>query len=288
MPRLHQFIGSVCLASLVLISVTASAEEPASDPLVLAVHPYLPYEEIHTRYRPLADYLQAQLSKNVVVRVGRNYDEHIKFIGKDEVDIAYMGPAAYLEMVRTYGHKPGLARLEINGRPYFHGYLVTTANSGINEPTALRGKRFAFGDPKSTMSHLVPRHMLLTAGIRLSDLEDYSYLGSHKNVALGVLSGDFDAGGVKEEVMVAYRDKGLRAFAKSPAYSEHLFVARSDLDAELIEQLRTALYELSNSPEGRELLKGIKSRVTALVPVQDSDYDGLRQVLDTLATHGVR
>ena len=104
MPRLHQFIGTVCIATLFLISATASAEEPAARPLILAVHPYLPYDEIHTRYRPLADYLQAQLNKTVVVRVGRNYDEHIKFIGKDEVDIAYMGPAAYLEMVRTYGH----------------------------------------------------------------------------------------------------------------------------------------------------------------------------------------
>ena len=287
MPRFYQILGSFFVASLVLISVMASAEESATRPLVLAVHPYLPYDEIHMRYRPLADYLQAQLDTPVVVRVGRNYDEHIKFIGKNEVDIAYMGPAAYLEVVRIYGEKPGLARLEINGRPHFHGYLVTAKDSGINEISALRDKRFAFGDPKSTMSHLVPRHMLLNEGVQVRDLADYSYLGSHKNVALGVLTGDFDAGAVKEEVMDAYRSKGLRAFAKSPAYSEHLFVARSDLDVDLVGKIRNAMYELSNTPEGRELLKGIKSGVTALVPVQDSDYDNLRQVLDALAAQGV-
>ena len=287
MPVFFQIFRPLFVASLILLTVMASADPPAARPLVLAVHPYLPYEEIHARYRPLADYLQVQLNKPVVVRVGRNYEEHIKFIGRDEVDIAYMGPATYLEMVRIYGEKPGLARLEIDGRPHFHGYLVTTSDSDIDGIGALRNKRFAFGDPKSTMSHLVPRHMLLKEGIQVSDLADYSFLGSHKNVALGVLSGDFDAGAVKEEVWAAYRTKGLRAFAKSPAYSEHLFVARSDLDPDLVAQIRTALYGLSDTPEGRELLKGIKDMVTALVPVQDSDYDSLRQVLDALAAHGV-
>ncbi|QKQ28287.1 PhnD/SsuA/transferrin family substrate-binding protein [Candidatus Reidiella endopervernicosa] len=40
----------------------------------------------------MADYLSEAISRDVVVRVGRTYEEHIHQIGIDLVDIAYMGP----------------------------------------------------------------------------------------------------------------------------------------------------------------------------------------------------
>jgi phosphonate transport system substrate-binding protein len=263
------------------------ASEASGQPVVLAVHPYLPFQELKKRYEPLADYLEKALNKEVVVKIGRDYGEHITFIGKDQVDIAYLGPAAYVRMVEKYGKKPLLARLAVNGKPVFRGYLVTSASSGINNLQSLRGKRLAFGDPGSTMSHFVPRHMMLEAGIDVDMLEDYQFLGSHRNVALAVLSGAFDAGAVKEEVYDAFKAKGLKTVATSDSYSEHLFVARSDAPEDFIVKVRNTLFQLSDTAEGREILRNIKQSVTALVPVDDSDYDNLRRVLEMLSEHGV-
>jgi phosphonate transport system substrate-binding protein len=269
-----------------LLDLSRAAEQP-DRPILLAVHPYLPYQELQRRYRPLAEYLSEVLDRTVLVRVGRDYGEHISHIGKDQVDIAYIGPATYVYMVEKYGRKPLLARLEVNGKPVFHGYLVTNANSGVTDIQSLRGKRFAFGDPASTMSHLVPRHMLLEAGLDVSDLEDYQFLSSHRNVALAVLAGAFEAGAVKEEVMETFRDRGLIAFAQSAPFSEHLFLARSNAAEEFIETVREALLGLSDTPQGREILHSIKQTATGLVPVEDSDYDNLRAVLLQLHEHGV-
>ena len=263
------------------------ASEASGQPVVLAVHPYLSYQELQKRYEPLADYLEKALNKEVVVRIGRDYGEHITYVGKDQVDIAYLGPAAYVRMVQKYGKKPLLARLAVNGEPVFRGYLVTSPDSGVNDLQSLRGKRLAFGDPKSTMSHFVPRHMMLEAGIEVGMLEDYQFLGSHKNVALAVLSGAYDAGAVKEEVYDAFKARGLKAIATSDPFSEHLFVARSDAPEEFVVTVRNALYRLSETPEGRTILGNIKHGVTALVPVDDSDYDNLRKVLEMLGEHGV-
>jgi len=263
------------------------ASNESDQPVVLAIHPYLSFQELKKRYKPLADHLEKTLNKEVVIRIGRNYDEHITYVGKDQVDIAYMGPAAYVQMAEKYGKKPLLARLSINGEPVFRGYLVTSSNSDLQDIQSLRGKRLAFGDPKSTMSHFVPRHMMLEAGIDVDMLEDYQFLGSHKNVALAVLSGAFDAGAVKEGVFNAFKPRGLTSIAGSDPFSEHLFVARSDAPEEFVETVRNALYQLSGTAAGRAILRTIKQSVTALVPVEDSDYDNLRAVLETLGEHGV-
>ena len=110
-------------------------------------------------------------------------------------------------------------------------------------------------------------------------LAKHEFLGSHHNVALGVLGGYFDAGGVKEEVFEEYRARGLRMLVKSPPISEHLFVTRATLPAALRESLRSAMMELSEDERGGDALRSIKEGVTGLVPVADGDYDSLRKIL---------
>jgi phosphonate transport system substrate-binding protein len=276
----------MCFLPLVLSTTVAVA--PQSGPLILAVHPYLSHQELNKRFQPLADHLGTVLNRQVVVRVGPNYAEHIAYIGMDKVDIAYMGPAMYVHMVDRFGEKPLLARLAINGEPVFHGFLVTRRESDISRIEELRGKRFAFGDPDSTMSYLVPRFMMLEAGIDVRDLADYQFLGSHVNVALAVLAGAFDAGAVKEEVFYAYMQRGLKALAKSKSYSEHLFVTRTDAPPDLVDKLRETLLHLADTEAGLTILNGIKSSATALVPVEDDDYDNLRTVLNVLRNKGVK
>ncbi len=231
------------------------------------------------RYAPLARYLSDRLGRTVQVRIGRNYEEHTDSVGRDLVDIAFMGPSIYVECTRRYGPKPLLARLEVQGRPEFRGAIVTRRGSGIGTLAELRGRRIAFGDPKSTMSHLLPRYMLAQAGVGLEDLADYQYLGNHTNVVLGILAGDFDAGGVKQEVYEQYESQGLRLLSRTPAYSEHLFVTRSTLNPELINALRIAMLELGDRVGGAQVLGAIKIGLTGLVKVEDTDYDSMRDVL---------
>lgn len=251
--------------------------------LVLGIHPYLPPQTIVRRFGPLADYLGKRLGMEVRINVSMDYAVHIDNIGAGKVDIAYMGPASYVLAVRKYGPLPILASLEVDGRNYFQGVIIRRQGSVIEDISQLRGKRFAFGDPDSTMSHLVPRYMLLQAGVGLSDLGGYEYLSNHDNVALGVLVGDFDAGAVKEEVFYKYRGRGLEAMTYTPEIHEHLFVARTDLSGKLLNAFRSAMWDLHGDEAlVREMLEPIKSGITGLVPVEDRDYDNLREILDAL------
>jgi phosphonate transport system substrate-binding protein len=275
-------IQRTILLILAFLPACMGLEASAADTLTLAVHPYLPAKELTERFAPLAEYLGRETGIPVTVRVGRDYQEHIDFVGKDQADIAYMGPAPYITMVAAYGKKPLLTRLEIDGQPRFLGHIIVKTDSPMRRLADLRGKRFAFGDRDSTMSHLVPQYMLEKAGVSMDKLAEYRFLGSHNNVALGVLAGDFDAGAVKDEVYIKYMPQGLRSLADTPYFSEHLFVARTTLPPALTDRIRQAMLGLGRSPDGAAILKSINPRTTALVTVTDDDYNNLRQVLKAL------
>ncbi len=257
---------------------TVNATEPAQPPLILAVHPYLPSTEIQKRFAPLAEYLGKQLDRQVLVRVGRDYDQHIEAVGLNSVDIAFMGPASYVKLVARHDAKPLLARIEIKGKPILSGYIITRVDSALHNLTDLRGKRFAFVDPDSTMGTIVPRYVMKQAGVGLKQLGAYQHLGGHKDVALGVLNGDFDAGAVKSEVYDELASRGLRVLVKLPDVSEHLFVTRTDLPANQVTSLRLALLQLKNAPNGPAILRAINKEMTAMVPVADADYNSLRKL----------
>jgi len=120
--------------------------------------------------------------------------------------------------------------------------------------------------------------VLRRSGVGLENLGGYQYLGSHRNVALAVLSGDYDAGPVKKEVYDELQPRGLRVLVKLPEVSEHLFVTRSDLPAGEVTRLRQALLGLKNAPGGGAILRAIDKEMTAMVPVSDADYDSLRRI----------
>ena len=272
-------IITVLCVLLLCAHLTAPKITAAQEPLVFWIHPYLPATELIKRFTPLARYLEDKLSRPVTIKIEKSYQAHINRVGNDEFDIAFMGPSSYVNMSGAYGKKPLLARLVVRGKPVFFGMIIVRTDSPINNLKDLRGKSFAFGDPNSTMSHLVPRYMLKKAGVGLNDLKKYEFLHTHHNVALGVLGGYYDAGGVKEEVFRQYRERGLRMLAKSPPISEHPFVARTTLPTTLVEALRKAFLELNGNDRGPAVLTSIKKSVTGIAPARNEDYDTLRSVM---------
>ena len=257
---------------------TGDAAE-AKAPFTLGVHPYLPPAELEKRFKPLLDYLSRRLDMPMKLVVSKDYESHIENIGNKLFDIAYLGPASYVGLTKKYGQHSLLARLEIKGKPHFNGYIVTKQDSAIQNIGQLKGKNFAFGSPQSTMSYIVPRFMLQEAGVELQSLNDYKFQGNHRNVALSVLLGEFDAGAVKEEIYFKFKEKGLRKIAISPSISEHVFVCGKGLPSPQHIKIRDEMYTLSKTEEGRQILKSIKKTVSGLVPVDDNDYDNLREIM---------
>jgi len=271
-----------CLNILKIITLLVaffSTSSFSKENLILAVHPYLSQDELEKKFIPFANYLSEQSGFNITLKIGSSYEEHIQYIGTDQVDIAFVGPAAFVNVTSLYGSKPLLAKLEINGQSYFQGNIIVRKDSGIKTLEDLKGKNIALGNVHSTMSYIVPHHQLHDAGVFLEDHVQHPILPSHDDIALAVLSGDFDAGAVKPAVFKRYEEDGLEVLIKTQKISEHLFLTNSELPEKQQDKLRQILLNMGDSPKGLAILKGIKKSISRLVEVKENHYDNLKKII---------
>lgn len=284
MDRTLSFFVAFAISLFALSAPLATA----GDELLLGVHPYKSAKILQQAFSPIAKHLSQVTGQTVRVVIAKDYQQHITQIGENKLDVAYMGPVSYVQLTSKYGGKPILARLEINGKPTFQGHIISRATGNIVTVEDISGKLFAFGNPASTMSHLVPRHMLWKAGISTKNLAGFDFLGNHTNVALAVLTGKYDVGAVKEAVFQKYESRGLRSVATTPQLSEHLFVARTNMPKKQLERIRELMLTLHQQDMGIDALHAIKKTMTKLAPAKDSDYNNLRRILKELASIGVK
>jgi phosphonate transport system substrate-binding protein len=161
--------------------------------------------------------------------------------------------------------------------------IITRADSEVKSIGDLRGRRFAFGDMKSTSSHIMPRSMLKEAGIDIRELQYYTFLGHHDDVARAVVKGDFDAGGVMEAIAYRFEDQGIRFLQVSDEIPEFNICYHPSVDEKTLSSIKTALVSLNvSAPEGAAILKSIDKDYTGFVDASDSDYDGIRQKMSKL------
>ncbi len=277
-PRLNFCV----ILPLFFMRLTLAAVAHAEPPLILGVHPYLSATDLHNRFTPLVEHLSKRLNRQLTLRISSSYEAHVEAIDSGAIDLALMGPAPYVMLTAKANPVPLLAAFESHGSRTFTAIIAVRRDSAISELSQLKGKNVALGPLPSTMSNIVPRAMLLKAGLAVSQLGKVDYMTNHDNIALGVLAAAFDAGAMKEDVFHRYEAQGLRALATSEPVADHLFVARRGLDDGLIRELRTSLLSLGETEEGRRILTTIQANLTAFLPAHDADYDGLRALIRSL------
>lgn len=270
---------SLCLA-------LCSGQAMAGESLRLGLYPYLAATELVKKFSPLAQYLGQEMGQPVTLEIASSYREHIGKMGREELDVAFMGPLSYIELTEQFGDKPIVAGFAINGNATYHGMIVVNRESPFRTLADLRGRRFAFGSVDSTMGFFVPRFMLHNSGVEITDLGSYDHIANQQNVALGVLMDDYDAGAIREAVFKVYETEGLRALATSLALPEHLFVAAKRLGVKKVRALATAMQALNQeSAAGQSILGALQKDLTALVPTEDRHYQELRTLFRLAAPH---
>jgi phosphonate transport system substrate-binding protein len=150
--------------------------------------------------------------------------------------------------------------------------------------TALKGKKFAFGDPLSTSGNLYPRDIMLKNGLDpLKDFGEVASLGSHNNVALAVYKGTVDAGATFEDVRdgLVKDNPDIKQKTGILLYSDEIpndaVSVRKDLDPVVKATFKRALYELAATDEGKKALDSTY-QYYGFADANDKLYDPIRTI----------
>lgn len=272
------FIAVQFYASPAQLQASGNAPSPES-PLVFIVLPVENVSVMYEKFLPLKEYLEKEISRRIVLKVAPNYQEAIQAIGTGQAHLAYLDPSAYCEARQRYSVEP-LAKAVRSGSSTYRSVIVARKGSGIDRIVDTKGKTVALGNIWSSSSYLIPTVMFKEVGITAQDFAAVDYLEHEDRIALSVLTGRHDVGGLSEDVAAKYVPDGLSIIKTSEAIPQYSVYAHSGLPTGLRSSIRRAL--LAIRPEKHaDLIRAMKD-ITGFSPTQDRDFDVVRVMIRNL------
>lgn len=211
----------------------------------------------------------------------KTYDDVIRNIKTGKAEMGYVGPFAYVDAQDSFGVRLICRTLSEGSEEFYHSMIVTRANSGIQNLQDLKGRTFAFTDPKSTSGYLFPMTQLKKSGISLTDFSDVRYLKRHANSLLAVYLGDVDAGATSVTAVdkVDINMDELKIIWKSEPIYRGPWIAGKDMSDDTFEKIKKAMLKIGQPGrlENDVIFKELTTK--GFVEGKDSDYDNIREVI---------
>jgi len=239
---------------------------------------------MYEKYQPLLDYLASKTPYEYELVLKKNYEETVSALGSGEVDIALLGPLTYLEAHAKYGAISILKPKGSDGTSSYKSVIIKKKDTPIKNLSELKGKSLAFASTKSTSGNLMPRYLLATAGIHLSDLSTYANFDFHDSVVKAVLKGQYAAGAVRDSTARKYMKLGIDTIAESEAIPTGPLVAGPGTPYTVIETIKKALLELNSQNGDRQsILKRLDEDFRGgFTEATDEDYRDIRSKINAV------
>ena len=235
--------------------------------------------ELARKAAPLMKYLEAQLGVKVEYTPVTDYAASVEALVNRKVDLAWFGGFTFVQAsVRSGGKVIPLVQREEDTK--FRSVFIS-ADPAIQSLNDLKGKDVSFGSQSSTSGHLMPRSLLLQAGIHPDkDFRRVAYSGAHDATIAAVASGKVQGGALNISVWEKFvADKKVdtakvRVIYTTPPYYDYNWSVHADMPAALRDKLAQALLALNPStPEGKSILD--LQRATRFVPTKAENYKGI-------------
>lgn len=131
----------------------------AEETLKIGVAAMISPKETVKYYREIVEYIGKKIGKPVEMVQREAYDEMDNLLEKGEVKIAFICSGPYVRDREKFGVEL-LVAPQSYGKPFYHAYIIVHKDSPLNSLAELKGKSFAFTDPKSNTRTLVPTYMI--------------------------------------------------------------------------------------------------------------------------------
>lgn len=277
LPALYLLIFFLCLGS----QQNLAEEQPTIRFGVLSI---AQPSRIFAKWQPFADYMSQRLGQPVEIVVPRGFGKMKKTIAEGGVDFFYINSHVFYRL-KQEGKAIAVAQMQnIDGKTTSRSEIFVKRDSDINKIEDLKDKNIAFVSPMGAGGYLAPRAYMYKSGLKSGVDNRETFTKNLSNSIHGVLLGDYDAAamcGVNYKLMSKKIETGeLRVIAISDDYPENLIGARSDLPPRLVEQFRNQLLTMTEIPEGKTLLRNMRSmKIKSFIKYDKSMEEMTRDLL---------
>jgi phosphonate transport system substrate-binding protein len=275
---MKKYFASGLIVMWAMVSVAVAAE-----PVKIGVAAMISPKETVKYYKQMIDYVGSKLGSPVEMVQKENYDEMDKMLEQNDVQVAFLCAGPYVKDHAKFGAEL-LVAPQSYGQPFYHAYIIVHKDSPIKDMTGLKGKKFAFTDPKSNTGTLVPTYMVAKefkmrpekyfGEVLYTRSHDKSVEAVAKKVADGAsidsLIYDY---AVKRNPVYTSQTKIIR---KSPPYGIPPLVVRKGMDPALRDKIKNIFLNMHTDPEGKAILSGIM--VDKFIVPKDADYNTVREM----------
>ncbi len=245
-----------------------------------AVHPLHNPAKLIAAYQPLIDYLNSRLDgAHLVLEASRDYADFEKKYGRREPEFILPNPWQTLQAMESGYHVMAQA-----GEPQdFKGIFIAPKNSGLKNPADLKGKAVSYPSPTALAACIMPQYFLYQHGLNInSDIEN-RYVGSQESSIMNAYLGLTAAGATWPPPWRAFQKDHPREAAELEVVWEtkslinNSVMARDDIPAQIVEQIRALLPGLDQTAAGKLILSGMET--ARFLPASDADYEIVRQYI---------
>lgn len=275
------------LAAVALSSFTVFAQQPAT---IVGVVAATNAETAKKQSEALASFASSALKELVLPRVYADQEALAVALGKGEIDLALMGPLAYLRIPK--GTKSQLLFRTIRGgKATYRSVLFGPPTSKLTSFEALKKNKgtlkAAWVETSSASGYIVPKALLLSSGINPQhSFDTQDFLGSHDAVCQAVWEGKYDVGATFSDPVsndtkvtgcvgaLGKKTDSLKVIALSEDFPNDVFVAGPKFPAGKAQAvIAAAKASKADALKPAFLAEGVAD-------VKDEDFTPIRKALD--------
>lgn len=213
-------------------------------PIVFTPLPFITSKKIFEETFGMANFIKGVLNKDIEFRYETQYDTIIELFKSNEIDIVILGPFPLVMLQKQFpAAKAIISFQESDGN---QGYRCVLAKFSKDTLDFDKSKHLNVGltQALSTCGYTKTKHLLKDNFHQNLDDMPFKYLNQHDEVALSLIRGTFQIGGLKESVAKQYESLGLEIIATSsylPGFS--LIVNTQTLSEKEIESITSSLLQ---------------------------------------------
>lgn len=295
MRRLSALISALVSFTALAQGAKPAPAAPTQTAVLVGVVAALNDEVARKQADALAKFVAIAVKETTLPRVFPDQEALALAVSKGEVDIALMGPLAYVRVdpkVKTQL----LFRTVRQGKSTYRSVLFAPPGSKLTSLDALKKwkkpLKVAWVETSSATGYVIPKAMLLQAGINpVQSFEVQEFLGSHDAVCNAVLEGKFDVGATfADPVLNASPVSGcvgalgkkvdtLKVVAMSSDIPNDVMVSAPKFPQAKVDAIVAQAKAASGTADGKGWLKAALL-ADGVADVKDEDFAPIRKALD--------